>query len=166
MKELRGGMHWKTIAGKEYLYRAYSNKRSRSLGQRSPETEQQLAQFAAKQARAKERLAHLSELVRTAGKINSVHRAEHVANAVADICIVLDEAGLLDKNVTVIRTNAMHAALDERLFRIPAPRSSRLRHVQALAGHRRRRPRAPQTRARPCAGRCGVPAEKNADDKR
>ena len=35
--ELRGGMHYKRIAGKEYLYRVTSNKESKSLGPRSPD---------------------------------------------------------------------------------------------------------------------------------
>ena len=37
----KGGMHWKTISGAEYLYRTLDGKgAAKSLGRRSPETEQ------------------------------------------------------------------------------------------------------------------------------
>lgn len=106
---VRGGMHWKTVAGREYLYRVTSNRTSRSLGPRSPETEKVLAEFTERRARVVELVKGLAEQVRILSRVNAVYRVGHVANEVADVCIELDEAGLLDTNITIIGTNAMHA---------------------------------------------------------
>lgn len=102
-----GGMHWKHIKGTDYLYRTQGGRAS-SLGPRSPETEQKLANFLQEQKAATERFVQLSHLVATAAKINVVYRAGHVPNEVADVCTELDDAGLLDKNITIIGTHAMH----------------------------------------------------------
>lgn len=104
----RGGMHWKTIAGREYLYRTIG-KTAKSLGARSPETEARAAEFLKRKDELDGRMRALNEAVRIAAGINRVHRAGHVPNEVAEICSALDQAGLLDKNITVIGTNAMHA---------------------------------------------------------
>lgn len=45
-----GSMHWKTINGREYLYRAYSYGKNRSLGARCGETERIKAQFERRQS--------------------------------------------------------------------------------------------------------------------
>ena len=50
-------MHWKTIHGREYLYRAYSYGKNRSLGVRSLETEQIKYKFEHRQADYKAREA-------------------------------------------------------------------------------------------------------------
>lgn len=50
-----GSMHWKIIHGREYLYRAYSYGKNRSLGVRSPETEQIKYKFENRQADYKAR---------------------------------------------------------------------------------------------------------------
>ena len=93
-KSYSGGMHWKNIKGTDYLYRTQGGKSS-SLGPRSSETEQKLENFLREQKVAIERVGQLSELLVTAAKINVVYRAGHVPNEVADVCIQLDEAGLL-----------------------------------------------------------------------
>ncbi|PMR73039.1 GSU2403 family nucleotidyltransferase fold protein [Billgrantia endophytica] len=54
-----GSMHWKTINGRQYLYRAYSYGKNHSLGPRSPETEQLLQQFDTSKTRHQEREASL-----------------------------------------------------------------------------------------------------------
>lgn len=105
---LRGGMHWKTIAGKEYLYRVVTNKTSKSLGVRSGETEKVLADFTERKARVDGLVKSLGEQLKTLARVNAAYRVGHVPNEVADVCIALDEAGLLDTNITVIGTNAMH----------------------------------------------------------
>lgn len=108
MRGLRGGMHWKTISGKEYLYRVVTNKTSKSLGVRSAETEKLLADFTERKERLETLVKSLAEQLKTLARVNAAYRVGHVPNKVADICIALDDAGLLDTNITVIGTNAMH----------------------------------------------------------
>ena len=56
-RPLRGGMHWKTIKGRDYLYR-YRDRcgHGRSLGPRAPETERLFAAFARERGALGERL--------------------------------------------------------------------------------------------------------------
>jgi len=114
-----GGMHWKNVPGlnKEdgkpverlYLYRTHDRKgNAKSMGPKSVQTEEIYSRFTTRKAELTERLASLKAQLATQSKINAAYRAGHVPNAVADICVELDRAGLLDKNITVIGTNAMH----------------------------------------------------------
>jgi hypothetical protein len=58
-RQVTGSMHWKHIAGRDYLYRGYSHGRNHSLGPRSPETEALKAAFDEKKAAHKAREASL-----------------------------------------------------------------------------------------------------------
>jgi hypothetical protein len=108
-QEFVGGMHWKTVSGKEYLYRTHDRKgNAKSMGLKSEKTEAILQHFSQRKEEISERLKSLQEQWRTQAKINAVYRAGHVPNQVADVCIALDKAHLLDNNITVIGTNAMH----------------------------------------------------------
>jgi len=60
-RQVTGSMHWKHIAGRDYLYRGYSHGRNHSLGPRSPETEALKASFDEKKAAYKAREASLKE---------------------------------------------------------------------------------------------------------
>ncbi len=105
-----GGMHWKSIGGRDYLYRSLDrNGRAKSLGPRSEETEAVLSAFVTRKAELTERTAELKERVAVQAKVNAAFRVGHVPNEVADICEQLDKAQMLDRNVMVIGTNAMHA---------------------------------------------------------
>lgn len=104
-----GGMHYKTIGGKEYLYRTHDRKgNGKSMGPKSEKTDQILAHFGKRKKDVTERLASLKEQLAVQAKVNAAYRAGHVPNQVADVCIELDKAHLLDHNITVIGTNAMH----------------------------------------------------------
>jgi hypothetical protein len=109
LSETSGGMHWKTVSGKEYLYRTTDSKgNAKSLGPRSEKTEQILASFTERKKNLTELAEGLKEQLRTQEMINAAYRAGHVPNQVADICLQLDRAHLLDTNITIIGTNAMH----------------------------------------------------------
>ena len=109
-KDYRGGMHWKTVAGKDYLYRSSDRRgNAKSLGPRSAATEQMLAEFSRRKLEIAERVASLRELADTTARVNAALRLGAVPNEVADVCIALDGAQLLDKAVMVIGTNALHA---------------------------------------------------------
>jgi hypothetical protein len=107
-ESVRGGMHWKSIAGRDYLYRTLG-KTNKSLGPRNEKTEAMQRDFLERKERVEERVATLADKVKTLSRVNAVYRVGHVPNEVADICIALDDAGLLDTNITIIGTNAMHA---------------------------------------------------------
>lgn len=109
-QDYRGGMHWKTVASKAYLYRTSDRKgNARSLGPRNSATEQILAEFTRRKSELTERVSSLRELAATTARVNAALRVGTVPNEVADVCIALDAAQLLDKAVMVIGTNALHA---------------------------------------------------------
>lgn len=106
----KGGMHWKTISGAEYLYRTLDGKgTAKSLGRRSPETEQIYQSFHDKKNMLSERLrqqtARLDEMKRMARAL----RLGHAPKPLMLICSALENAGLLGKNVMIIGTNALYA---------------------------------------------------------
>ncbi len=108
-QDYTSGMHWKTVSGKEYLYRTLDRKgNAKSLGPRSAATEEVLLKFTERKKELSERLSSLKEQLRVQAKVNAAHRVGHVPNQVADICVELDRAHLLETNITVIGTNAMH----------------------------------------------------------
>ncbi len=109
MLDYVGSMHWKKISNRDYLYRTHDRKgNGRSLGPKSPETEAILKAFAIRKTELSDRVASLTAELETQARVNAAYRAGHVPNPVADICIELDGAGLLDHSITVIGTNSMH----------------------------------------------------------
>src|ERR1035437_5086349 len=81
--EYAGGMHWKTIAGKQYLYRTTDGKsNAKSLGVRSEQTERILATFTERKARGVAREAELKDRLAIQAKVNSAYRVGHVPNNV------------------------------------------------------------------------------------
>lgn len=105
-----GGMGWKNIGGKDYLYRVTNRTGgARSLGPRSPATEEIYAKFHDGKVREKMRLKELTASLSIlaggarAGKINRVPRIT------ANILRKLDEQDVLGRNLVVIGTNAVYA---------------------------------------------------------
>lgn len=75
--QVSGSMHWKHIAGRDYLYRGYSHGRNHSLGPRSPETEALKDAFDEKKAAHKARDAALKAQLTTHAayvRANRLHR--------------------------------------------------------------------------------------------
>lgn len=119
-QEYVGGMHWKTVSGRDYLYRTRDRRESaKSLGPRSAKTEEIFERYFRRKHELAERIESMKEQLKIQHRINVVHRAGHVPNIVADICIQLDRAGLLDTNITVIGTNAMHVYESVAAIRFP-----------------------------------------------
>ena len=84
--DYKGGMHWKTVSGKEYLYRQLDRKgNAKSLGPRSEKTEELLAAFSARKSELASRVAELKEKMRVQSRVNAAHRVGHVPNEVVDI---------------------------------------------------------------------------------
>jgi len=105
----QGGMHWKTVAGKEYLYRTRDRLgNGKSLGAKSEKTIEIFTTFIERKATLKDRLGELKNRLAIQAKINAAYRIGHVDNHVADICEQLNKAHLLDSNMLIIGTNALH----------------------------------------------------------
>lgn len=111
----RGSLSWALRRDKEYLLRDYYDERSgvrrqKSLGLRSPETEQVKAAFDAGKADAKRLLAERTELLfDRQSPINRALGLGRVPLLGARIIRALDDAGLLGRGIRVVGTNAIYA---------------------------------------------------------
>jgi hypothetical protein len=109
-KNFNGGMHWKTISGKQYLYKTLDrNGNAKSLGVLSEKTKLIYDTYINDKAKANERVKSLAEKLTIQEKLNKVFRVGHVPNEIADICIQIQNADLFRTNFMVIGTNAIHA---------------------------------------------------------
>jgi len=122
---LKGGMHWKTIQGKGYLYK-YRDRHGNgeSLGPRSPATERlfkeferERREFAALRASRREHLATATRFCRAA----LIHR---VPEPVIRIVGRLEQDGLAGGAVMVIDTHALHSYEFAAGVFIDAPKGS------------------------------------------
>jgi hypothetical protein len=109
-RPLAGGMHWKKIKGREYLYK-YRDRygHGRSLGPRAAATERLWAEFrrerrelAARLDRQRQRLAEAARFCRAA----LIHR---VPDLVTRVLRRLELGGLPEASLLVIGTQALHA---------------------------------------------------------
>jgi hypothetical protein len=109
-QDFRGGMHWKTVSGKEYLYKTLDRKgNAKSLGVRSDKTERIESHFTEQKALSIARLKSLGETIDTHAKINAALRLGSAPVLVADLCLRLHQAGLLGQSLMVIGTNSLFA---------------------------------------------------------
>ena len=102
------GMRWKTIRGKEYLFKDRDRRgNGKSLGARSAETEALLASFQAGRVAAHERLQLVTERLQEQARLNKALRINRVPSVIAKVLRELDAAGLRD-DFTVIGTQALY----------------------------------------------------------
>jgi hypothetical protein len=126
-RPLKGGMHWKKIKGREYLYR-YRDRygRGSSLGPRSPHTERLWAEFGRQRreiaALLGARRQHLAEAARFC-RAALIHR---VPQPVTRILRYLPPGDLSAAPLLVIDSHALHAFEFAAGVFIDAPRDSRL----------------------------------------
>jgi hypothetical protein len=109
-RPLKGGMHWKKIKGKDYLYKyrdRYGN--GESLGPRSPETERLFTEFRRERRELAVRLASRREDLATAARFCRAALIHRVPETVMRIVRRLEMSGLTEATVTVIGTHALHA---------------------------------------------------------
>lgn len=109
-RPFKGGMHWKKIKGKDYLYKyrdRYGN--GESLGPRSPETERLFTEFGRERREVAERLASRREDLAAAARFCRAALIHRVPEAVIKIVRRLELNGLTGATVTVIGTHALHA---------------------------------------------------------
>jgi hypothetical protein len=106
----KGGMHWKTVAVKEYLYRTFDGKgKAKSLGARSLETEEVLAAFTLGKHMSDSRVQELEAKLTERSRVARALRAGSAPRLLADICERLVKAGWMGRNIVVIGTNALYA---------------------------------------------------------
>ena len=80
-----GGMHWKTVKGRQYLVRTLDGRgRQKSLGPRSPETEAQHKTFHEGKAAARERLRSLEQALQYRTRVARAHGLGRLPRPLAD----------------------------------------------------------------------------------
>ncbi len=109
-RSFRGGMHWKKSKGREYLFRTLDrNGYGKSLGPRSPETAQILERFQHNKQAVKERLAAVKTRLAEQARFCKAARLDRVPRLVTGILRLLEQQGILGKNLLVVGTHAMFA---------------------------------------------------------
>jgi len=104
----QGGMHWKTVNGREYLYRTIDRRgNAKSIGPRSANTEEVHDAFHRRKTQLAERAKALGVQLDVHRRLNVALRLGSAPAVVASICERLRVAGLA-KSLTVIGTNALY----------------------------------------------------------
>lgn len=110
MKPYKGGMHWKTINGQQYLYRTLDGKgTARSLGPRSEETQALHMQFQQRRTELEQRLTTQQQRLDEQRRMARALRVGWAPRVLGEVCRALCEHDLMGKNVLIIGTNALYA---------------------------------------------------------
>jgi hypothetical protein len=110
MQPYKGGMHWKTVNGQQYLYRTLDGKgNAKSLGPRSPATEALHHQFHQRRAELEQRLAAQQQRLDEQRRMVKALRVGSAPKVLAQICRALSQLDLMGKNLLIIGTNALYA---------------------------------------------------------
>jgi hypothetical protein len=106
--QVRGGMVWKTVDGKDYLVRTSTTGGQKGLGRRTPETEALYQSFTAKKQAMQERVASLTTSLAKHQRMNRALRVGRMPNIAVAILNRLANAGL-DDYFRVVGTHALYA---------------------------------------------------------
>lgn len=112
LAKLPGGMYWRVINSKEYLYKYVTNsgiKQSTSMGPKSPETEAIAEDFQQAKKDLQERLEAIEGRINTLAPIMRVLNLPAIDETAGKILRALDQVDYLGKNILVIGTYAMTA---------------------------------------------------------
>ena len=104
----RGSMYWKTVKGRDYLYREYSSGSAKSLGGRTADTEKIIEEFKKGKKAAEQNLKQLNAAMATHARLNAALRVGRTPNVVVGLLEEIRKAGLQD-HFMVIGTNALYA---------------------------------------------------------
>lgn len=109
----KGSMVWDETKGHEYLLRSYyddrGRRRQKSLGRRSPETEQAKLRFETERKNALAARKTLDEIIERQAAVNRALELGRVPLTAARILRSLSRHGLLGHGVRVVGTNALYA---------------------------------------------------------
>jgi hypothetical protein len=124
-RPLAGGMHWKKIKDREYLYK-YRNRygHGRSLGPRSAATELLFSEFRRERRELRDRLARQRQRLAEAARFCRAALIHRVPDLVTRVLRRLDCGGLPEASLLVIGTQALHALEFAAGAFIDTPRTS------------------------------------------
>ena len=106
--EVRGSMFWRTQGHSDYLIRESAGGAQKSLGPRSPETQDIYDRFQHRKGETSNRLAALTTSAHHQQRLNKALRVGRVPNIVVKTLNALEAAGLQDHFLT-IGTHALYA---------------------------------------------------------
>ncbi len=109
-RPLKGGMHWKKIRGREYLYK-YRDRygHGHSLGPRSPATERLWAEYGRRRRELTARLKAARQELAAAARFCRAARLHRVPHPVTRVLRRLEAGDLPGPPLLVIGTQALHA---------------------------------------------------------
>jgi hypothetical protein len=133
-RPLKGGMHWKTIKGRQYLYQ-YRDRygHGRSLGPRSPATERLFQEFGRQRQKSAAQLGRCRQQITEAARFCRAALIHRVPDLVVRILRRLEQEDLPGAPLLVIGTQALHAFEFAAGVFIEAPKTS---PFWSGAGHR------------------------------
>lgn len=106
----RGGMHWKKVKGKEYLFRSLDRYGyGKSLGPRSQDTESTYHEFHNNKKHVHDRLKLLKEKLKQQARFCKAARIARVPRIVTAILRLLEQHQLLGRNLQIVGTNTLYA---------------------------------------------------------
>lgn len=109
-RAVRGGLHWKTVAGRDYLIRSTGRDRAnRSLGPRSAETEEAYREFVETKRDLDQRIRSINQEIARQAKFCVAAGVNRVPRLAADIVRSLDAAGLLGAHLIILGSHALYA---------------------------------------------------------
>lgn len=106
LTNLKGSMNWKTVKGKDYLYRRFNDRKDAFIGPRNSETEAIKSKFIDDVSAAKERKARALENVQMNANFIRGAKLNRFPLAAAKIIRALNKRGIAHK---IIGTNALFA---------------------------------------------------------
>ncbi|MGA7618655.1 GSU2403 family nucleotidyltransferase fold protein [Candidatus Binatus sp.] len=107
---LRGGLHWKKVAGRDYLVRTIDRHGgNRSLGPRSPKTEEAYREFTETKRDLDERIRSINQEVARQARFCVAAGVNRVPRIAADIVRSLDAGGLLGSHLIILGSHAIYA---------------------------------------------------------
>jgi hypothetical protein len=109
LRQFVGYLSWKTIGGRDYLYRTDSRGHGTSLGPRSPGTEHQFAKLKGDRKDAADRVRAQAEQLKVAGAMYRTLRLPAIASAAAEVLREADRRRMLGEQLIVVGTSAMVA---------------------------------------------------------
>jgi hypothetical protein len=109
-RKYRGGMIWRKVAGKEYLFHFRDRYgHGKSLGPRSDDTEKIFSNFKLGKEKIKDRLHSLKEKMQEQARFCKAALIQRVPKPAAQLLRVLEQQGILGTKVMVVGTNALYA---------------------------------------------------------
>ena len=106
--EVRGGMYWKAQGKSAYLIRTSPSNSQKSLGPRSPDTEDIYRKFTERKTNVEARVKSLAAQLGVHKRLNRALFVGRAPQMLVDILSALEHAGIAE-HFTVVGTHALYA---------------------------------------------------------